>query len=90
MAVPELVDDASVSRMHTPVFPEDAYAHGWALGSDPLVGDFLAHDGSNTLWLAVIMLLPDEDLALLTAANAATQATGVAINDALIELANRR
>jgi CubicO group peptidase (beta-lactamase class C family) len=89
-AHPELVEAASLARMHTPVFAEDSYAHGWLLGTDPLVGDYVAHDGSNTLWLAVIMLLPDEDQLLLTAANSATQATGVAVNDALIEVAGRR
>jgi CubicO group peptidase (beta-lactamase class C family) len=89
-AHPELITTASLDRMHTPPFPADGYAHGWALGNDPLVGDYLAHDGSNTLWLAVIMLLPDDDQILLVAANAATQATNIAVNDALIELAGRR
>jgi D-alanyl-D-alanine carboxypeptidase len=89
-AHPDLLDPALLERMHTPPFAADAYAHGWALGTDPLVGDYLVHDGSNTLWLAVIMLLPDEDVTLLTAANAMTPATEVAVNDALIELAGRR
>lgn len=86
----ELLSAASLARLHTAPFPEDGYALGWALGSDPLVGDYVAHDGSNTLWLAVIMLLPADDRVLLVAANAATDATAVAVNDALIEVANRR
>lgn len=86
----ELLTAASLTRMHTPPFSADGYAHGWLLGNDPLVGDYLAHDGSNTLWLALIMLLPDEDYTLLVAANAATAATSIAINDALIELARGR
>jgi CubicO group peptidase (beta-lactamase class C family) len=89
-AHPELLDASLLERMHTPPFADDAYAHGWALGNDPLVGDYLVHDGSNTLWLAVIMLLPDEDMTLLTAANSMTPETEVAVNDALIELAGRR
>jgi CubicO group peptidase (beta-lactamase class C family) len=86
----ELLDAATLGRLHTPPFPDDDYALGWALGTDPLVGNLLVHDGSNTMWLAVIMLLPDEDRILLVAANAATAATSVAVNDALIELAGRR
>jgi CubicO group peptidase (beta-lactamase class C family) len=89
-AHPELLTAASLARLHTPPVPADGYALGWALGSDPLVGNYVAHDGSNTLWLAVIMLLPDEGYTLLVAANAATEATSTAVNDALIELAGRR
>jgi CubicO group peptidase (beta-lactamase class C family) len=86
----ELLTAASLERMHTPVFAEDGYAHGWGLGTDPLLGDFLIHDGSNSLWLAAIILVPDGDDTLLVAANSFTEETGVALNEALIELANRR
>lgn len=89
-AHPELIAPASLTRMHTPPFAADAYAHGWVLGNDPLVGDFLLHDGSNTLWLAVIMLLPADQQMLLVAANAATDETTAAVNEALITLAGRR
>lgn len=87
---PELLTATSLDRLHTPLFPSDGYALGWIRGTDPLVGNYLAHDGSNTLWLAVVFLLPDEDRMLLVAANAATEATSVGVNETLIELAHRR
>jgi len=89
-AHPEVLSATSLERLHTPPFPSDGYALGWIRGTDPLVGNYLAHDGSNTRWLAVVFLLPDEDRLLMVAANAATEDTSVGVNEALIELAQRR
>lgn len=68
---PQLGKDSFV-RMHEPS-PESGGAHyamGWvadASGKPQLLP--LGHSGSNTMWYAVIWLLPELDLAILTACN---------------------
>lgn len=72
---PELGKD-SFARLHAPA-PEAGrarYAMGWiagASGQPPL--RLLGHSGSNTMWYAVIWLIPDLDLAILTACNDGSQ-----------------
>jgi CubicO group peptidase (beta-lactamase class C family) len=65
------------SRLHTPV---DGYAAGWGV-SDGADGRRLAHDGSNTMWLARIVLYPDANEALLIVCNAAGPAADAAVDD---------
>jgi hypothetical protein len=63
--------------LHTPV---DGYAAGWGV-SDGADGRRLAHDGSNTMWLARIVLYPDANEALLIVCNAAGPAADAAVDD---------
>ncbi len=72
---PELGKD-SFARLHAPA-PESGrarYAMGWIAGSagDPPVR-LLGHSGSNTMWYAVIWLIPELDLAILAACNDGAQ-----------------
>ncbi len=54
----------------TAVSDDPAYALGWALADDPTLGRFLTHSGSNTVWLAQAVIVPDRDAVLLVAINA--------------------
>lgn len=68
---PELGKD-SFARLHEPS-PESGGAHyamGWIAGASgkPALR-LLGHSGSNTMWYTVIWLVPELDLAILTACN---------------------
>ena len=59
------------------------YVSGWLVLPGPDGAVAYAHDGSNTHWLARIILVPAEDRAVLIAANAGDDATFAAF-DALV------
>lgn len=60
-------------RLHTP--PEGGdYAMGWVRMQRPWAGpegrrDVLFHNGSNTMWFAVVWMAPEKDFAVLAACN---------------------
>ncbi len=57
-------------RLHTPVL--NGYAFGWNIDNESEIlngTNFLFHAGSNGLWSAVAVLVPEADTALLVAAN---------------------
>jgi D-alanyl-D-alanine carboxypeptidase len=57
-------------KLHTPV-PGNDYALGWAiLEKDWAEGRILYHDGSNSMWYAIVVLAPNRNLALLAVSNA--------------------
>jgi len=57
-------------KLHTPV-PGTDYALGWAvLQKNWAEGRVLCHDGSNTMWYAIVVLAPNRNLALLAVSNA--------------------
>jgi CubicO group peptidase (beta-lactamase class C family) len=55
------------NTLHTP--PAGEYACGWMVLQDTPLGRALFHDGGNTMWYAVIYLLPDSNTAVLVATN---------------------
>jgi len=57
------------------------YALGWAIYDDPKWGRMLQHAGSNTMWLAQIIVLPEHDVALLVATNEAGMAADLAVRE---------
>jgi len=57
------------------------YALGWAVYDDPKWGHMLQHAGSNTMWLAQIIVLPEKDVALLVATNEAGIAADLAVRE---------
>jgi D-alanyl-D-alanine carboxypeptidase len=62
-----LVKASTMAKLHTP-WPGGDYALGWgAHGSEGV----LSHDGSNTMFLARVWLLPARNVAFLVATNAA-------------------
>lgn len=56
------------------------YVSGWLVLPGPDGAVAYAHDGSNTHWLARIILVPAEDRALLIAANSGDDATSAAFD----------
>lgn len=77
---PELLTAASLARLHTSL--GDDYALGWIAGTHPELGRFLAHDGSNTLWYARIIVALEAGRVLLIATNAGSAAASGAVDDA--------
>lgn len=66
-----LLTNETIRRLHTPSAGAD-YALGWGVVPSFLhAGRGLVHTGSNTMWASKIWILPDENLALLVATNAA-------------------
>ncbi len=74
------------NRLQTP--PEQAsYAMGWiVVEPDWAKCRVLAHDGSNTMWYAMIWLLPERNLAVLVAANRAGDSAQTACHEAVRSL----
>ncbi len=57
------------------------YALGWAIYDDPKWGRMYQHAGSNTMWLAQVIVLPEHDVALLVATNEAGVAADLAVRE---------
>lgn len=57
------------------------YAMGWAIYDDPKWGTMLQHAGSNTMWLAQVIVLPEHDVALLVTTNEAGIAADLAVRE---------
>ena len=67
-ASPALLPRAAWERLHTPCL--DDYARGWVrVERDWAGGPVLWHNGSNTLWYALLMLLPATNTVLAFATN---------------------
>ncbi len=64
-----LLSDASFTKLHTAA-PGQEYAMGWIVGERPWAGGkVLSHNGSNTMWLAVMWVAPAKDAAFVVATN---------------------
>ena len=67
--VPQLLQPATLTRLHTPPAGED-YAAGWIVLDRPWAGGkALMHNGSNTMWFAVMWLAPNKKFAVISATN---------------------
>jgi len=73
----------SFAKLHQ-VVGEGDYALGWARASRGWAGDtpVLMHNGSNTMWFAVVWAAPDKNMALIAACNAAGKAGSSATDQA--------
>jgi len=62
---------AAFAKLHTQAPGADArYAMGWGVGErDWAGGRVLTHNGSNTMWFAVVWIAPARDFAVLVACN---------------------
>jgi D-alanyl-D-alanine carboxypeptidase len=83
LAPSELLPAEWLQTLHAPIEhqAELGYALGWAVRTDPRTGEVqLQHAGSNTLWFALIRLLPAHGVAILLTANS---------GDATVEAAMR-
>lgn len=75
------LQEATFRKLHAPP-PGSTYAMGWALWQTEKDGRVLRHAGSNTLWFATIVLVPERDVAVLVATNAGTEAARQACSEA--------
>ena len=74
---------AAWERLHTPVL--DDHARGWVrVARDWADGPVLWHNGSNTMWYALLMLQPASDTVLAFATNGGAIGTA---ETAFVELA---
>lgn len=62
------------------------YALGWGLGRREWAGGrVLTHSGSNGLWMAVVWIAPERDLAIVAATNIGGDAAAAACDEAVVE-----
>lgn len=57
-------------RLHTPGF--DVYAYGWIIFEREGVGPVMWHNGSNTMWYAVLFIVPEKKAVIALVTNDAT------------------
>lgn len=74
-----LMPDATREKLTSKKYGD--YALGWAIYNDPKWGHMLQHAGSNTMWLAQIIVLPEKDVALLVTTNEAGIAADLAVRE---------
>jgi CubicO group peptidase (beta-lactamase class C family) len=91
---PRLLDDATLEHLHTAPGPIEegslsGYACGWMVrrGDDGVVE--LAHEGSNTAWLATVVMFPETGTAILVGTNFALEPS-VPANAHVVELLRAR
>ena len=66
---------------------DQEYAMGWVLESRPWTnGTAIWHNGSNTLWYAELWIAPQANHAFMAAANCASEASTVAVKQAISKL----
>lgn len=67
---PKLLTEASLKKLHTPVFPEDEYAFGWVVVDRGWGGGkVLHHTGSNTMNYMNVWAAPLKQFAVIVATN---------------------
>lgn len=65
-----LLSPATFARLHQPALRD--YAYGWIVQTQDIDGQsvpILWHNGSNTLWYALLVLLPEQDSMFVIATN---------------------
>jgi CubicO group peptidase (beta-lactamase class C family) len=81
-----ILGPASFEKLHTPP-PGGDYAMGWRVVSrDWAGGTALTHNGSNTMWYAVMWLAPEKGSAFVAATNVAGKAAEQACDEAVSAL----
>lgn len=80
-AAPQLLKPETLKRLHSPPAGGD-YACGWITVERPWAGGTaLMHNGSNSMWFAVMWLAPEKDFAVLTATNVGGEKAETACDD---------
>jgi len=64
-----LLKAETYKRLHTP--NQQDYAYGWGIFADREWGrgDVIGHNGSNTMWYAMVVFLPELDAVMAVTAN---------------------
>lgn len=65
--LPNFLSQSSCQMMQSPV--TENYGLGWVVQSTEKNGPIIWHNGSNTMWYAVLSLMPDKDLVVAVATN---------------------
>jgi CubicO group peptidase (beta-lactamase class C family) len=85
-------------KLHTPFKgPGNEYAMGWGVAMRPWAkgpakadaGRVLTHNGSNTMWFAVVWLAPEKDWAVLACCNKGGDEAGKATDEAIWEMVKK-
>jgi CubicO group peptidase (beta-lactamase class C family) len=83
-----ILGPASFVKLHTP--PAGEYALGWGVTQrDWAGGTTLTHNGSNTMWFAVMWIAPAKDAAFVAATNIAGKDAEQACDEAVATLIRR-
>ena len=86
---PSLLSQASFQKLHTPPEGSD-YAMGWGVSQpDWAKGLVIQHAGSNTMWFALIVLVPQEQRGYLVASSAGDENARNAVRKAMERLRQR-
>jgi CubicO group peptidase (beta-lactamase class C family) len=73
--------------LHADPSGADGYAMGWGVRELPAGGgQLLAHSGSNTMWYAVIQIVPSRGVAVMVATNCGGEAAEKACGEAIRKL----
>lgn len=65
--MPEYLTKASCLAMQTPVTSD--YGLGWVLQMSDTTGSMVWHNGSNTMWYAILLISPENELVTAVATN---------------------
>lgn len=68
--MPEYLTKASCLTMQTPVSSD--YSLGWVLQKSDTAGSLVWHNGSNTMWYAILLIAPENRLVAAVATNTYT------------------
>jgi CubicO group peptidase (beta-lactamase class C family) len=90
----KLLKAETFKKLHTPApGPGPQYAMGWGIEKRDWAGKsgrVLRHAGSNTMWLAVVWIAPDENFAVLVMCNQGDNRAHKACDEAVQELIKQR
>jgi D-alanyl-D-alanine carboxypeptidase len=82
-----LEPDAIHQKLLTPYPDEEStYALGWGIFAPGAYGRFYAHNGSNTMWLSSVSLVPEAGLVVIVNTNSFSDAATAAVNQLAQEL----
>jgi CubicO group peptidase (beta-lactamase class C family) len=82
-----LLSAESIAKLHADPSGADGYAMGWGVRELPAGGgQLLAHSGSNTMWYAVIQIVPSRGVAVMVATNCGGEAAEKACGEAIRKL----
>ena len=86
---PRLLKPETLKRLHTPPAGEE-YACGWNAIERPWAGGTaLMHNGTNTLWYAVMWLAPEKEFAVLSATNVGGAGAETACDEVTVAMINK-
>jgi CubicO group peptidase (beta-lactamase class C family) len=81
-----LISAASYLKLHT-VYPGQTYTYGaWIKGHAQTIGDYYAHEGSNTMNVADVWLVPGADAGYVSTTNAGGDRAENAVDQVIVTM----